>query len=246
MKFSKIIYLLLLATSEFVYCQQEVSFSIQAHQDDWQLFMASNITNDISSGAKIVFITFTAGDAGIGNGGSGLIPYYKARENGSVYSSKFAQDIFFSHPQPLPIQSNLAQISYINSSNSTISHNIAKYIYKNCVNYFLRLPDGNSNGSGFSLTGSKSLQKLKQNQISSISSIDGLTTYNGWNDLTLTIKQIILNESGSDNQVWINAPSISTNSFSLNYNPNDHSDHKYSSIAARDAVSNLSWVGIAG
>lgn len=245
MKFFKILYLLFL-TTELAYCQQEVSFSIQAHQDDWQLFMASNITNDISSNAKVVFITFTAGDGGLGTGGSGSVPYYKARENGSVYSSKYAQDIFFANPQPLPIQSSIAQISYLNSSNASISHNITKYVYKNSVNYFLRLPDGNYDGTGYSSTGNKSLQKLKLNQITSISALDGSATYDGWNDLALTIKQIILNESGSDNQVWINTPSISTSSASPNYNPNDHSDHKYSSIAARDAVSNLSWVGITG
>ena len=39
-----------------------VSYSIQAHQDDWQLFMGSKIMADLNvSGRKVVFITLTAG-----------------------------------------------------------------------------------------------------------------------------------------------------------------------------------------
>lgn len=232
-------------TFKLSFSQQEVSFAINAHQDDWQLFMASNITNDLSNGAKVVFITLTAGDAGIGSGGTGIIPYYLARERGAVYSSKFAQDIFVNNPEQLSIQNNFVPVTYI-YNNTSISHNISKYVYKNCISYFLRLPDGGINGTGFIGTGYKSLQKLRSNTINTISPVDNSTIYNGWNDLMLTIKQIIINEKGSDSQVWLNIPSTSTTINSSNYNPNDHSDHKYTSILSRDAVSNLSWVGIAG
>ncbi|WP_396147902.1 hypothetical protein [Flavobacterium sp.] len=235
--------LIIFFLTQFSQSQQQVSFSIQAHQDDWQLFMSSNIINDLSNNTKVVFITLTAGDAGII--GNEPTPFYKARENGSVYSSKFAQDLF-AEPNPVPIPYSLTQISYTNNTNLVISHNIARYEYKNCVNYFFRLPDGNITGNGFSLTGNRSLQKLKLNQISFLSAIDGSTTFFSWDDLTSTIKQIILNESGNDNQVWINTSSINLAPVASNYNPNDHSDHRYTSIAARDAVSNLSWVGIAG
>ena len=36
---------------------QTVHFSIQAHQDDWQLFMSSRIIADMTAGSKMVFIT---------------------------------------------------------------------------------------------------------------------------------------------------------------------------------------------
>jgi hypothetical protein len=40
---------------------QQVSFYVQAHEDDWQLFMSKNAIEDIGY-AKVVFITLTAGD----------------------------------------------------------------------------------------------------------------------------------------------------------------------------------------
>jgi hypothetical protein len=214
--------------------QQQVSFSLQAHQDDWQLFMSEKIISDLASGGKVVFITLTGGDEGYGISpwGSSTVPYYLAKENGSVYSSKFANDItatIGATPAAVPI----AQISIING------HKINKYVYGNTVNYFLHLPDGNNGGEGFSNTGYQSLQRLNNRNIKSISSIDGLTKYTSWSDLTNTIKSIINIEKGADNQVWIYTASLDNSS-----NPNDHSDHIYSSKAAQTAVSNLPWVGI--
>src|SRR4051794_26525494 len=71
---------------------QEVSYYFMAHQDDWQLFMGSSVRADISL-KKVVFVTLTAGDAGLGKGGNGTIPYYNARENGSVQSTQFIANI---------------------------------------------------------------------------------------------------------------------------------------------------------
>lgn len=213
-----------------IYAQQQVSFSIQGHEDDWQLFMSKNIVEDLSFG-KVVFITFTAGDAGHGNlaYGNGKIPYFLAREKGAVYSSKFASDLNGGEVSDIPLCTNVV----VNG------HLIAKYVYRNnVVDYFLRLPDG-LDGNGLPSTGNQSLQKLKDSQIKTITAVDNSTVYNGWNDLTQTIKTIILTEKGTDEQVWMN-----TSSIDRTYNSDDHSDHYYSSQAAQDAVCDLPWVGI--
>jgi hypothetical protein len=107
------------------------------------------------------------------------------------------------------------------------------------------LPDGNSFGSGYSTTLSKSLKKFFIAAIPNISSIEGITTYTTWNDLTTTIRAIIKAERGTDNQVWVNTPGLdSTNTNVLLNNANDHSDHYYSAKAAQDAIKDSLWVGI--
>ena len=221
--------------SAFKINAQQVSFSIQAHQDDWQLFMSTKILADLSVSdilnPKMVFITFTAGDEGNGVNafGAATVPYYLAREKGSLYSSKFASDISGGILAIVPT----VQIATVNG------HKISKYIYGKTVNYFLRLPDGNTTGAGYANTGFESLQRLQTRKIKSISSIDRLTKYTSWSDLTNTIKAIIVLEKGNDNQVWMYTPSLNTTN-----NPGDHSDHKYASTAVQDAVKNMLWVGI--
>jgi hypothetical protein len=210
---------------------QQVNFSVQAHQDDWQLFMSSAVTADIKAGKKIVCITLTAGDGGDGtaSGFGTPIPYFLARENGSVYSSKFAADMDYKTPFAIPTATRV----------NILGHSIIKYVYQNTVNYFLRLPDGAPLGDGSPTTGSVSLQKLKTGVISNIAAIDGFTIYNSWTDLVNTIRSIVNIERGSQSQVWMYTPSLNP----LN-NPNDHSDHIYSAQAAQEAVNDWAWVGI--
>src|ERR1700761_6389037 len=88
--------LISLRLSNIASAQQSDStmYYFAAHQDDWQLFMSANAWKDVvESKFHTVFITITAGDAGNGTGGSGMIPYYQARENGSVLSAKFMADV---------------------------------------------------------------------------------------------------------------------------------------------------------
>ena len=217
-----------------------VSFSIQAHEDDWQLFMPTKIVSDLNiSGRKIVFITLTAGDASVGSGGYGpsSVSYFLARENGSVYSAKYVADITTG---TTPLDVPTATTVTINT------HSITKYVYKNTINYFLRLPDGNGNGNGFSSTGNVSLEKLKTGAIGSISALGSVTaTYTSWSDLTNTIQAIITAEKITGTQSWIYA-AHTINGSNTTFNPNDHSDHRYSSLAAQVAASSMTWMGVAG
>jgi GH24 family phage-related lysozyme (muramidase) len=229
---------LLILTFAFVYnthAQQDVTFSVQADADDWQLFMSSKLINDdLIPGGKVVFITLTAGDEGNGTNAfnGSAIAYYLAKERGSVYSTKFISDYTnfanFPNAAPLPVAQNVV----INGKS------MVKYVYLNMVNYFLRLPDGGSTGSGYSGTGNNSLMKLKQGTITSLTSVTGSATYT-WTELLNTIYSIILTEKGADPQVWLN-----TSNLNIVVNPNDHSDHIFSSTAAQEAVATRLWVGI--
>jgi hypothetical protein len=231
--------------------QTSVTFSIQAHADDWQLFMSSKIVADLTAGAKVVFITLTAGDASAGAVayGPSNVPFYLSRENGSVYSSKYLADIVLGGtPQGTPVATPVI----INS------HSITKYSYRGISNYFLRLPDGNGDGSGFSSTGSVSLQKLyckflntcsgtvcNTGCTTTITSVDGATSFTSWTDLTTTLQQIFLAEKVTGKQAWIYG-AHTLNGTNSTYNPGDHSDHRYSSLAAQQAATSLPWIGVAG
>jgi len=208
---------------------QEVSYYFAAHQDDWQLFMGSHARADIStSNSKVVFVTLTAGDSGWGDSGYSVTPYYRARENGSVKSAQFIANIGHGYVQ-------------LNKSTRIVNgHKILVYTYRNAVCYFLRLPGGNQDGSGFAgVDSSASLEKLRTGAITHITAVEHSTTYTSWNDFTNTLNAIIKFERGADTQVWINIPSTDRN-----YNPGDHSDHYNTGYAAANAVSSLPWVGI--
>jgi len=222
--------LISLSFSIIIWAQDQVAFFVQAHADDWQLFMSKNIEDDISF-AKIVIVTLTAGDAGHGSSayGKGKIPYYMARERGAVYSSKFACDISATEVNVVPT----CQICQVNG------HKIARYVYKDhIINYFLRLPDGLS-GEGLPSTGNQSLQKLKEGKLTTLTAVDNSAVYNGWTDLTQTLKTLFTSERGNDEQVWIN-----THSADLKYNEGDHSDHYSTALAVLDATAQLNWTGI--
>lgn len=234
-----------------IQAQTFVTFSVQAHADDWQLFMSSKIVADLNAGAKVVFITLTAGDASVGAGSYGPsgVPFYLARENGSVYSAKYLADFTLGGtPLDVPVASTV----------SVNTHNITKYTYRGITNYFLRLPDGNGDGSGFSSTGSVSLQKLyckflntcsgsqcNTGCTTSITAVDGSTTFTTWTDLTNTIQQIFNIEKLTGKQAWIYS-AHTIDGTNTTYNPGDHSDHRYSSLAAQQAATGLTWIGVAG
>jgi len=234
----KFLILVFIAFSLKMQAQLNVSYSVQAHQDDWQLFMSSQVMVDMAAGGKMVFITLTAGDEGNGSGNYvSSVPYFLTRERGSVYSAKYAADINGGIVSDTP---SLTRVT-LNG------HSIVKYAYNSnkAVNYFLRLADGDVHGAGFPITGNKSLYKFKNGLITSMTSVDGLTTYTSWTDLTNTIKAIMMAEKGLDNQVWVHTASLDSLIVNnLLNNGGDHSDHYYASKAVQDAIKDSLWVGI--
>lgn len=121
----------------------KASFYFAAHPDDWQLFMNPSAFEDVTVHAtKAIFIHVTAGDAGLGIGTGGRThPYYLARENGADSAIRFMADA-----NGIPVAGSAGQMQFS-------AHSIARTSYRNTVAYFLRVPDGNPEGSGYSETG---------------------------------------------------------------------------------------------
>lgn len=218
---------LLLILSGVTRAQRNVAFYFSAHEDDWQLFMNPNAYNDVHRNSTVVvFVYLTAGDAGAGLGKAGRAqPYYLARENGAKLSVKFLADA--ENEPSIPVQS-VALFS---------GHPISKWVYENTVSYFLRLPDGNPEGTGYETTGLQSLKRLRDKAISKITAIDSSTAYHGWSDLTATLRELIVHELGNADEVWVNIPDPD-----ITQNVGDHEDHQHTSKGVLEAINNLSCI----
>jgi hypothetical protein len=219
-----------LANMAFGQQADSTMYYFAAHQDDWQLFMSANAYDDVvKSKFHTVFITLTAGDAGNGDQkyGTGLMPYYLARENGSMLSAKFLADVNSA--------GELVKGDYVTVN----SHRVFKSTYKNVTCYYLRLPNAHGNGEGYAKTHDQTLKKLHDGIIKTIQAIDGSSSYIGWDDLIKTLLKIVDVEKGSAKAGWINVPDTDGTR-----NKDDHSEHLFTSRAAQDAVKNTGCIGI--
>jgi hypothetical protein len=204
-----------------------VSFFFAAHQDDWQLFMNPNAFNDVTgSKTKAVFVHVTAGDAGSGIGTRGRKhPFYLARENGAEAAIRFMADA-----DREPIANNASYLRFN-------GHLIYRVSYRNTVSYFLRVPDGNLDGSGYFDTNFQSLRRLAAGDVGTMWAVDGSAAYKGWTDLVSTVRAIIDFERDEVPDVQLNVAETDPR-----INPGDHSDHLMTAKAALDSVAGLSCV----
>ncbi len=204
---------------------QHTSFYFSAHEDDWQLFMNPSAFRDVLDGNKTVFVHVTAGDAGLGaKYGGRKHPYYLAREYGAESAIRFMAD---ADDYRAPVEITAASVT-ING------HVVYRVSYRNTVAYFLRLPDGNPEGTGYADTGYQSLKRLAGGEIGTLTAIDGTTTYQGWQDLVATLRGIIAFERGDAHSIHLHAPELDPV-----HNPNDHADHIMTAKAALDASEDL-------
>ncbi len=203
---------------------QKASFYFAAHEDDWQLFMNPTAFMDVTGAkTKAVFVHMTAGDAGLGIGNGGRKhPYYLARENGAEAAVRFMADT------DLPVDQS-ASFVVLNG------HPIYRVSYRNTVSYFLRVPDGNPDGTGYAETGYQSLKRLAAGQIPTLTAIDGSTVYRKWDDLVLTVRAILNHERVRAPMVQLNVAEVDTR-----VNSNDHADHLMTAKAVLDAAKPLS------
>jgi LmbE family N-acetylglucosaminyl deacetylase len=204
-----------------------VAFYFGAHPDDWQLFMNPNAYYDVQKPSnKVVFVYVTAGDAGLGLGTGGRsLPYYLARENGAKLSVKFMADA--AKAPEIPVDS-VASVS---------GHAIKRWLYGNTVSYFMRLPDGSPQGTGYVATAEQSLKRLHERTIPAMTAIDDSTTYQSWSDLRTTLRKLIDHERGTATNVWVNIPDTN-----IEKNVGDHADHQHMAQGVLEAIADLPWI----
>jgi hypothetical protein len=186
-----------------------ICYYVVAHQDDWLLFYGQQAFADLQElNNRVVFIYTTAGDAG------GLENWWRAREQGALAAQALPAGT--AAPEPDVITLN--------------GHRISLYDAGSFVSYHMRLPDGHPNGGGFPSTGHASLGKLHKGEISQLAALDGSTTYTSWDDFCATLRNIIERERSGAANAWVNAAD-----WSWECSPEDHSDHKATSEALRQA-----------
>jgi len=182
----------------------------------------------LDEAAHCVFVHVTAGDAGLGLGNGGRKhPYYLARENGAESAIRFMADANERRP-----------IAPVVEAITLAGHAIRRVGYRNTAAYFLRLPDGNACGEGYTETSWQSLRRLANSEIAELSAVDGSARYRGWPDLTATIGALIEHErAGAPAELHI--PELDAA-----INPNDHSDHRLTAQAVCEAAKDLAvrWV----
>ena len=186
---------------------------IHAHQDDWQLFMGDQANASIQSGAKVVFVYTTAGDAG--NGAA----YWQAREAGARAS----------------VNEITPAGSWTCGTQTVRTHPIRRCVKGSAISYDMRMPSGNpTDGTGH---GFGSL-KLLRDQGTDTRAIDGSTTYTTWSDFAATIGGIVDLEAGGQS-----APSLVVHAPEHDrvVSPNDHPDHWATADAVRAAAATRVW-----
>lgn len=176
-----------------------------------------------NTNTKVVFIYLTAGDAGRKTGPVDR-PYYLARNEGAKRAVRFMADEIRATQSP------------VSGSLTVNGHRIETYTYKNTISFFLNLPDGNVDGSGFPATQYASLRALRDQRIASITAVDLSATYFGWTDLVDTLVALVRGQAAgvTTSSVTLNAPEPDPV-----YNPGDHSDHLVTGLAAADIRARL-------
>jgi LmbE family N-acetylglucosaminyl deacetylase len=176
---------------------------IVAHADDWQIFMGDHAYTSFQSAASVLFVYVTAGDAGKSSA------YWMARERGALSS----------------IDAIIGAGAWSCANQTVRNHPIYRCMKNSVAVYFMRLPDGNYDGSGFGLG---TIMKLRD-RATPTAAIDGSTTYNTWSDLYNTIGAIVDLEFDGQGGPYVK---VHAQDIDRALNPNDHPDH----TATGDAV----------
>ena len=178
-----------------------------AHQDDSLLFFSPDLIHAIKNGRCVQTVFFTAGDAGQGQA------YWSSREKG--VEAAYAQ------------MAGVAN-TWTQADAGVAGHPIPEMTLSadpNLTLLFLRLPDGNIDGSGFGSTGFTSLQKLYQGSIPQMTADDGSSSYT-LGSLISTVSSLIT--SFKPDTIW-------TQDYVGTYGDGDHSDHHTVAYITREA-----------
>jgi LmbE family N-acetylglucosaminyl deacetylase len=179
-----------------------------AHQDDWQLFMGDVVFKGVRRGNQTIFVYLTAGDE------NPAAEYWRTRESAALQSTRLAAGT--------PDSANVTCASV-----PVLARAVRRCAIANTTSWFLRLPDGRRDGSGFSHNAFQSLRRLHAGRISAVRAVDTSATYSGWSDLVATIAEIIRRERAAGSPITIHA-----NDPNAAINPGDHSDHQMAGLVA--------------
>src|SRR5204862_6936945 len=115
---------------------------VVAPQDDWQLFMGDVVAQAVKSGKPTTFIYLTAGD-------DGRDPFYwKTRETAALTSTR------------LVVGFTARYDTTGCTAVAILEHTIRKCVIGNTRSFFLRLPDGRRDGTGFANHDHQSMRRL--------------------------------------------------------------------------------------
>jgi len=178
-------------------CPAGATLNVVAHEDDDILFQSPDLLHTVQSGRCVRTVYFTAGD----NGESRT--YWSGREIGvqAAYAS----------------MAGVAN-SWTISDAGVAGHPITLMTLNGSPGIslmFLRLPDGNIDGSGFSGTGFESLQKMYTGAITTIHAVDGTSSYTKAGLLSTLLGFM----------TSFQPDSINTLDYVGSYGDGDHSDH---------------------
>jgi len=227
---------MLVGQSAVVYAQTDrVAFYAVAHQDDWQLFM--NAFKDVTATpTKIVFVYTTAGGAcgPDGNNPEGHpMPFYAAREVGAQAAARALAD-----PNAIS-QSSPTVNSVLLTGDLGEQHSVLRYVFRNTVSYFLRLPESGNNA--FCCNGSENQIKTPclitlqsgDGAFPTLSAVDDSATYQSWRDLVLTLKSVVRKEAG---QTQNSNLSFNIQDPDRNANEFDNPDHYATGAAMLEVI----------
>jgi hypothetical protein len=205
-------------------------FVVVAHQDDWQLFMGSDVFQYVRNGTPVTIVVTTAGN--------GPHPEYhwKSRLSGAVLSVLRALPSF----SPYRLQSGEAPDL---PAGFTVRYERAEFNGKTvlsvCIQgestapimlYFMHLPDGGTSGSGFA-PGFGSLTKLREGtSVSTLWPEETPCLYESWNSFVSTLEAIIRADHAGGDALVLAAD------VDLRSNPGDHVDHGLTSKAVGEVV----------
>jgi hypothetical protein len=219
-----------------------------AHQDDWVLFAGAPAYDNFrdTNAKKHVVIAITAGDEGASwDDLWPKHPYILARDHGMIESFTYG-GLLLSGASGYTVATDGANGQKVVNGHTIMTFTPVAVMggttstpepkaNLNVVIYFLHLPDGQVDGSGWATHGNVSLQKFLSGAINQISSLDHLTTYTSPADLQNTIAAAILQEMAPGTTGVAYYPLQATQSIG---NPGDHSDHYQTGKIAEAAIVN--------
>ncbi|MEZ4290501.1 MAG: FG-GAP-like repeat-containing protein [Myxococcota bacterium] len=180
---------------------------IVAHEDDDLYFMTPAVPDGIAEGLPSWTVFLTAGDAGNGPG------YWLSREAG----------IRAAYAQMAGVPNSWTTNPVLIQGRTLTAFRLAGVA--DVVVVFLRLPDGNPNGTGYASTGNQSLMNLWNGPLgTSIDSLDGTQQYTR-SQLIDTLAAIVA----------LREPEVLRIQDMTAYNGSDHSDHIHSGRFAFEA-----------